>query len=345
MNGLSLIICTYNGSQRLALTLKYIAEQKVADFILWEVLIISNASTDNTLVVAKEIWQQIGVEVPFRVEIENKPGKENAIVKGFELAQYEFMSIVDDDNWLAPEYVNTAYKVMSAQPSIGILGARAIGEFEVPPPKWFKQFEAVYAVGHQSNGLSGPLKQFEGYIYGAGSVTRKSAWQKLLDHGFEFTTSTKRGKILVSGEDIEVGDAMQLAGYTLWYEKNLTFKHFMYKERLTWPYLLRIGKGTASSGLTSTVYYFIFRHPEIDEKKFRYLYWKRLIWLLLQIIKKPTALFHYIFKLNDEKYTDTFEMLRLINNFKTSFLMRKQALGIFRKIMKLKESFSNNNTF
>ena len=343
MEGVSLIICTYNGSQRLALTLQYIAELQVKPHIPWEVLIISNASTDNTVEAAKEIWERIGVQVPFRVETESKPGKENALIKGLQLAQYEFVSIVDDDNWLSPDYVNIAFEVMSAHASIGILGTRAIGQYEITPPEWFQNFEAVYAIGPQNNGVSGPLKFEAGYVYGAGSVVRKSAWEKLRQHYFEFNTSAKRGKVLSGGEDLELCHAMQLAGYDLWYDDRLTFIHYMYQERLNWEYLLKLGKSTATSSLTTIVYYFVFRYPDLSEKKFIYLYYKRIIWVILQIKKKPVALFHYMFRTEQEGYTDSFEMLRLINNFKTSLFRKKQALDIFRKIMRFKNSLRNSD--
>jgi len=345
MNGVSILICTYNGSEKLSSTLNYIAKQQVRKEIPWEVLVISNASTDNTLVVAQEIWDKLGLKIPFRVEDEEKPGKENALIKGLGLAQYEFVAIVDDDNWLSPNYVDIAYEVMLAHASIGILGGRATGEFEITPPGWFKDFEAVYAIGPQNSGVSGPLKFDAGYVYGAGSIIRKSAWEKLRQHGFQFTTSAKRGQVLSGGEDLELCHVMQLAGYDLWYEDKLTFIHYMYQERLNWDYLVKLGKSTAISSLTTIVFYFIFREPQISEKKFKYLYNKRLVWLMLQISKKPKALLHYSFYPKDERYSDTFEMLRLINNFKTSLARRKQALDIFRKIRKLKDSLLNANTF
>jgi len=338
MNGVTILVCTHNGSDKLPSTLDYIAKQSVKEGIFWEVLVVSNASTDNTFVVAQEIWNNLGLEIPFRIENESQPGKENALIKGFALARYEFVAVVDDDNWLAPDYVNIAFEVMSAHASIGILGGCAIGKCEITPPEWFEKFAAVYAIGTQNNGVSGPLKVDAGFVYGAGSVVRKSAWEKLRQHHFQFTTSAKRGKVLSGGEDLELCHAMQLAGYDLWYDERLTFIHYMYKERLNWEYLTKLGKSTATSSLTTIVYYFIFREPGISENKFKYLYNKRLIWLMLQILKKPGALWHYTFNANDERYTDSFDMLRMIHNFKTSLSRRKKALSIFRDTMKLKES-------
>ncbi|MDU0370358.1 glycosyltransferase [Hymenobacter endophyticus] len=341
MNGITALICTHNGANRLTEALRHIAAQQTGPNIPWEVLIISNASSDNTVEVALSLREQLNIQVPFRVLEEPVAGKENALIRGFNEAAYEYIVIIDDDNWLAPNYFSLVYEIMSAHPQIGVLGAHADGMFEVPAPAWFETFQAVYAVGPQNGGKSGPLPDHEGYLYGAGSVVRKSAWLKLLAHGFRFTTSTKRGKIIVSGEDVELGDAMQLAGYKLWYDDRLRFKHFMFKERLTWNYLLRIGQGTASSQLTSIVYYFIFRHPNLTEKDFRFLYNKRLLWLGAQMAKQPVNLLNAIFRREKEGLIDNFETLRLFYNFQTSVKQREEAVRVFRQISELSKQFAS----
>lgn len=340
--GVTLLICTYNGASRLPEAIKYIAAQQVSTHIPWEIVIVSNASQDNTLEVAAALARELEPFAPCRVLNEPNPGKENALIQGFSEAAYEFIAIVDDDNWLAPNYVAMVYDIMGAHPEIGVLGAHAEGEFEVPPPNWFEQFRAVFAVGPQNNGVSGPLPAYVGHIYGAGSVVRKSGWLKLMAHGFKFTTSAKRGKVLSGAEDVELGDALQLAGYKLWYDDQLRLKHFMFKERLTWAYLLRIGQGTASSQLTSVVYYFIFRHPNLTEDQFRRLYIKQIAWLTSQIIKQPTNLFNTLLRRNKETLTSNFEMLRLLYKLKTSVARHENAMHIFRQVRALQDRLSHS---
>jgi glycosyltransferase involved in cell wall biosynthesis len=46
MNGISIIICTYNGKQKLEETL--LAILKLEATFSWELLIVDNASTDDT---------------------------------------------------------------------------------------------------------------------------------------------------------------------------------------------------------------------------------------------------------------------------------------------------------
>lgn len=334
MNGLTFLICTHNGARRLPETLRHLAAQQPVVGLPWEVLLISNASTDDTLIVAPQLWSSLDAPVPLRLLEEPIPGKENALIRGFNEALYECISIVDDDNWLFPDYLAQAAQLMVAHPEIGILGALAHGAFEVQPPAWFKQFEAVYAVGPQA-AHKGPLTAPGAYLYGAGSVVRRSAWLHLRANDFIFTTSTKRGKIIVSGEDVELGDALRLAGYQLWYDDRLQLQHFMYKERLTWEYLLRIGQGTASSGLTSLVYYFLQQEPTLQLSTFRRRYFRWLAWLIREVLCQPGKLLDYQRHIHNPSHPSCFETLRQLYRLRMGLTRWTEAKHIFSQVKSL----------
>lgn len=336
MNGVTFLICTYNGAARLPQTLGHLAAQQVPAGRPWEVLLVSNASTDDTLDTAPRLWAELGAPTTLRVLNEPRPGKENALVRGFDEAGYEYMCIVDDDNWLAPDYVAQIAAVMDIHPEIGILGARAEGAFEVTPPAWFARFEAVYAVGPQAP-KSGPLAALDAYLYGAGSVVRRSGWQRLRAAGFAFTASTKRGKIIVSGEDLELGYALRMLGYALWYDDRLRLRHFMYKERLTWEYLFRIGQGTALSGMTSIVYYFLLPESSLDLAGFQRRYYRWVAWSLWQVLRQPGQLLTYLLHRNDENYPETFDTMRKLYSLRGAFTGRAEANRIFGLVKTLQQ--------
>lgn len=336
MHGVTILVCTYNGAARLPETLGHVARQYVPAGVQWEVLLVSNASTDDTLALAPRLWAELGGVTALKVLDESRPGKENALVRGFDEARYECICIVDDDNWLYPDYLAQVVRVMGEHPEIGVLGARAEGAFEVPPPPWFERFQAVYAVGAQAPG-NGPLNAPDAYLYGAGSVVRRSGWRHLRANGFEFSTSTKRGKIIVSGEDVELGDALRLVGYSLWYDDSLRLRHYMYKERLTWEYLLRIGRGTASSGLTSLVYYFLHREPTLDAVAFARRYNRWLAWLSWQVLRRPGNLLSLLPGQAKESQPDTFDALRLLYRLRMGLTRRQEAERIFSNVKALQQ--------
>lgn len=339
--GVTFLICTYNGELRLPETLRHLAAQQNTSNIPWEVVLVSNASTDNTLIVAPRLWAELGQPAPLHLFSELKPGKENALICGFEKASYESMCIVDDDNLLYPDYLVQVAAIMGAHPTIGILGGCAEGAFEVEPPVWFSRFQAVYAVGPQAQ-KEGPLVAPGSYLYGAGSVVRRSAWQHLRKNNFTFTTSTKRGKIIVSGEDVELGDAMRLAGYELWYSPLLRLHHFMYKERLTWEYLLRIGQGTALSSLTSTVYYILHREPALELAGFRRRYRRWLLWTMRELLRTPGRLLSYRRYLQDPNHPEAFDTMRMHLRLQTGWQRRSEAEVIFTHAKDLQRRLKAN---
>lgn len=55
--GVSIIICCYNAQDRIVRTLEHIQQQRFFIPIPWEVIVIDNASTDNTAEVAENVWK------------------------------------------------------------------------------------------------------------------------------------------------------------------------------------------------------------------------------------------------------------------------------------------------
>ena len=126
---------------------------------------------------------------------------------------------------------------MQFHSDIAALGGFGNAKSDVDFPEWFEAYKGGYAIGDDSIN-SGILP--EGfYLTGAGMVIRK----KLYSTAFENLPSlfTDRvGKQLSSGGDTEICLRFLLMGYQLYYDKNLTFIHFIPKERLTEEYRDRL---------------------------------------------------------------------------------------------------------
>ena len=119
--GISVIICCYNSSKRLPDTLKHLASQKLAKDINWEVIVIDNASTDDTAVIAQREWDSYRQLSPaFTVLKEPRPGKNFAFKTGVYAAKYEYLLTCDDDNWLSPDYIKLAFDFMYAYARAGL---------------------------------------------------------------------------------------------------------------------------------------------------------------------------------------------------------------------------------
>ncbi|MEM1253020.1 MAG: glycosyltransferase [Cyanobacteria bacterium P01_H01_bin.21] len=247
--GISVIMCCHNSAKELPKTLEHLAAQNVANDFPWEIILIDNASKDNTAQVALDCWPQ-EKEGILRVVHESKLGIIHARYRGLAEAKYEILSFIDDDNWVCPDWIQTASELMTQHPKVGACGSHNIPEFDGERPWWFDLSTKSYAVGTQGPESGGDVTWSRARLLGAGLTIRKAAWQQLVDNGFQSILMGHTGKALNRGEDTELCFALVLAGWRLWYEPKLQLRHFLTADRLHWHYLrkLRRGGGRATLG-------------------------------------------------------------------------------------------------
>jgi len=248
--GVSVVICCFNSSKVIEKTLKSIIKQKVPDFIPWEVIIVDNASTDNTTEIIRRYWENHNCLAPLKIVKEKNPGLSNARKTGFENAKYEFMILCDDDNRLDENFIYRVFDLMSRDRMIGALGGQSRAEFEILPKDWFYDWQNSFAIGRQSES-SGNITGLRGYVWGAAMTVRKNAWNFLLKSGFKSILSDRKGNVLTAGGDTEICYALRNLGWKIWYDEELKFTHYITKERINWKYLRKLfrGFGEASAGL------------------------------------------------------------------------------------------------
>lgn len=280
--GVSVLICTYNGASRLEPTLNALLKQKNTGDIPWEVVLVDNASTDNTSETAQTVWGKSPVSI--KIINEPKPGRDNALRTGFQEVKYEFVCNVDDDTWVCDNYISLAWEIMNEHEEVAVCGGYGIGEFEVTPPGWLKEFETALAIGKQSD-ASGYITDDRNYLYGACAVYRKSLWNKLKEIDFQFFLSGRKGKKLNSGEDFELCQAWKMLGYKLYYDERINFRHYMPAGRLTWPYFRKLYKAFGRSDLV--VQQYLAAQKIIEENKIRIYqnYFLFLFYTLYLILK------------------------------------------------------------
>lgn len=228
--GITIIICTFNGEERLESTIAHIAKQVVPDYINWEVTLADNGSKDNTIKRAITEWEKYNLgSVKFNIIKETKPGKLYALQNAIKQANFEYLIICDDDNWLANDYVAKAYNLLENRKDIAAVGGKGIpvtcGSF----PEWFKDYHFEYAVGPQSE-QTGIIKS-RGILWGAGLATRRSLYLKMYKQYQSFLPECALN--ILSAEDTEYCMRLQLKGYKLYYDSSLTFYHFIPPFKLT----------------------------------------------------------------------------------------------------------------
>ncbi len=250
--GVSLIICCYNSSVRLQKTLDALAKQECNPDLSWEIIIVDNNSSDNTPEIAADIWKKSGLEIPFKIVAEPRQGLGHARNKGISETAYSYLLFCDDDNWLAPNYVQGVFDILESDNNIAACGGMGIPVFETEEPDWFYVYAESFALGSQEiNSEDGCILN----LYGAGMAVRKKVLDQLYHSGFSPILAGRTGKELSSSEDTELTYAFVLMGYELACSDELKFFHYLPKERLTFDYLKRLHIAFGDDGPIRNLYY------------------------------------------------------------------------------------------
>jgi glycosyltransferase involved in cell wall biosynthesis len=276
--GVSVIICCHNSAERLPETLRHLAAQQVPEGLPWEIVVVDNASTDDTAQTAARCWPTSARAV-LRVVFEPQAGLSHARIKGIREARYEIASFIDDDNWTSPDWIKRVNALFASRPEIGACGGRIEAVCEITPPDWFESLKKYYAVGRQHS-QSGDITNTPGTLLcGAGLNLRAVAMRKLLEDGFVFMMTGRSGTRVLTGEDTELCFALRASGWRLWYDADLLLRHFIPKARLRWDYVRRLMRGMGESSTLFVLYLSALKGPPFDT----YPPWK-MTWLF-QILK------------------------------------------------------------
>jgi glycosyltransferase involved in cell wall biosynthesis len=261
-NGISIILCTYNGSKTIAESLSHINAIKFQ--YPFELIIVDNASTDDTLKLAHSILTTS--KLNWKIVAEPNPGLSHARWKGILTAKYDIILFCDDDNYLAHDYLEVGFEIFVSNSRVGILGGKGIALLDGDKPYWFDSFSHSYAVG--SIGKTDGVQKRMSYHYGAACFFLRSALLHLNKIGFVSVLTDRKGEMLSSGGDVELCYAVQLLNYDLCYSSDLHFKHFIEKSRLNRDYYLRLKKGITSSFPLLTAYEFFNVKSTFQYKKY-----------------------------------------------------------------------------
>lgn len=258
--GVSVVICCHNSAKRLPETLRNLAAQQVSKDIPWEIVVVDNASTDDTAETARRCWPTSS-PAALRVASEPEAGLSHARMRGIREARHEIVSLIDDDNWVSPDWIERVNALFASHPEIGACGGKIEAVCEITPPDWFASLRAHFAIGSQ-HPKTGDITNRPGTLLcGAGLSLSTVAVRKLLKDGLGFILSDRKGNLLSTGGDTELCFALRAAGWRLWYDDALILRHFIPKERLQWSYALRLMRGMGGASVIFDLYLFALNQP------------------------------------------------------------------------------------
>ena len=314
MQGISIILCSHNGESRLPRCLAHLRSQAPTR-LPWELVLVDNASTDRTIETAIACWD--GMSIPLRVVSEQRLGLQWARERGLKEAKYDFLGFVDDDNWIASNWVSIAQDTLASDSSLGAVGSVCEPCFEIPEPEWFRDYHSIYAIVTDTD-LTRCLSPPE-YLQGAGLCVRKEAWTELIRRGFSSLLSGRTGTKLAGGDDTELTRAIRIAGWKLKIEPRLRLQHFMPARRLSWEYLRQLERGYAESQVLLDAYSAQNLGKSGLKPWLGHLWWCQIGRSLIGLITRPRAVFAAAAS-QAESRRDVIEVERLFG----------RAIGMFR---------------
>ena len=230
--GVSVIICCYNSAWIIQRTLESLKTQRFRFSIPYEIVLVDNKCTDNTVAIAEDTMEN--GEIDFKIVRENEPGLANARRKGIKEIKYEYVIFCDDDNLLCTDYISTAIDILDKMPDVGAVGGKGIAEFEIEPAEIIKDHLDCYAVGSQT--------EHKDWLYGAGLALRTSLVRDIYNNQQCYMMGRK-GSELLSGDDSELVMSIVLRGHKIYATDDIFFTHVLKANRLTEEYFHRLYKG------------------------------------------------------------------------------------------------------
>ncbi len=216
---ITVAICTRNRAALLEKAVRSVLPQMTGDT---ELLIIDNASTDDTPTVAAQLASSNPCVTIYREAELGISAARNAALKK---AQGEFVLFLDDDETAEPDWLAAYQRFLSAPPSkkIAAVGGAYLNEYEIPLPKWGTA-NAAFDRSDSPNCLS-----YRGSLWGGNTAYRR---ETALAVGM-FDPQLGRG------EDSDLNLRLQDAGYEIWWLPGAIIRHFVPASRMRFRPMMR----------------------------------------------------------------------------------------------------------
>jgi glycosyltransferase involved in cell wall biosynthesis len=206
----------------------------------WEFLLIDNASHQPLAEIWDISWHSRGRHVR-----EDELGLTPARLRGIQESRGELLVFVDDDNLLAPDFLDQAAAISSLSPALGVFGAGVLEpEFEIEPPPELCPCLNLLALRSESSALwSNNAKDARCRPWGAGlCVTRRVAnfYQRFVaDLGITPMLDRRGQRLFAGGDDVFSRAATEIGlGFGVFPELRIT--HLISAGRLNQQYFFRL---------------------------------------------------------------------------------------------------------
>lgn len=250
---ITVIICCYNGANRIGKVLDCLYSQNNLETDVYEIMVVDNHSTDNIKDVVCGYKKKNESTVPLRYVYEDKTGLSNARKKGVDSCKTEWIAFLDDDNLIMQGWIGNMCHYIDLNQRVGVLNGAVVPyvpyEISKEEKLRLKASLKVLACTHYDidEVKKKPKTPFRNPI-GAGMVIRTEPLKKLSKNGWLNSSGRTKDK-LTSGEDGEMAFYVKSKGFDFGFCPDAILYHEINEGRLQDEYLekmwFEIGRGVA----------------------------------------------------------------------------------------------------
>ena len=227
----SVIIATYNRAPYLVRTLESLARQTL-DPALFEVVVVNNNSTDDTLSVCGA-FAAAHPELQVVTVTETRQGLSHARNCGIAAARGTYLVFVDDDEEADPDFVKTHDGFLEAHPDAAACGGVMKPVYEYPTPRWLSPYMEKLLASALDLGPGVRLFTGRRYPIGGNMSFRRTMVEK---YGLFNPDLGRTGTSPLGGEEKDVFDRLRRGGERIYYLPGAVIYHLIPESRLTREY-------------------------------------------------------------------------------------------------------------
>ncbi|MBI3544034.1 MAG: glycosyltransferase [Deltaproteobacteria bacterium] len=240
-------ICTHGGAADTMERVLTALTRQTLDRARFRVVVIDNANQPPIELdhAPFDALRRAGVEA--RVVREPKLGVAHARIAALRQTDGDAVVFVDDDNVLAPDFLERACAILAAYPKVGCFSGRIGLPDELEVPDWIRPLLGSLAV--RDVGPEPIVEWFRGHwapwvpAATASMVLRREVADSfLLRHADreEFARFGRKGRGMMSGEDFLIALSAADAGMKCGYFPELFMTHWIRPERLAFSQMARL---------------------------------------------------------------------------------------------------------
>jgi glycosyltransferase involved in cell wall biosynthesis len=272
---LTVLIATHNGARTLSKSLKACCQLR-SPKDGWKLVIVDNASTDETQKIIKSFENQL----PLAYVFESCRGKNAALNTGLASVEGDLVVLTDDDTLPRPDWLIEMRRAADLHLSFSIFCGTVLPHWEVRPEAWildWVQLGPVFTLTN-SSWKEGPISPHS--VFGTNMAIRAS----IFEAGYRFDVGLgPRGRSYAMGSETELTLRLDKAGFRAWHCKNAVVEHIIKNFQLNRAWILgralRYGRGQ---------YRLVIQHENVNRKK----YLGVPAYLIREVVKKGFYLGH-----------------------------------------------------